>query len=279
MFSQEAQWPSREVLLAATGYFSRFFLQRSGANIKPLKIDLTVDSLPTRVNLCNYSKEQQEFIAQFTKNLIRCDMAYSNPTASWASVPLLVRKPGPANFRFTVDLRPINKFTVKQQYPMPNLENELTKLNKASCFAKFDLSLGYWQIPLERSSQESQSFVIPDGIFTPKRVLHCTTNAVTNLQSWFQEIIQPSLKKNDLYWLDGVIMYGSSLTELIAVINISFAICSEHNMKLHPNKCVLYSTSIQWCGRVVSKDGVRFDPRLLDSLLKMEPPSIGIDLQ
>lgn len=46
-----------------------------------------------------------------------------------------------ARFRFTVDLRPVNKFTVKHQYPMPNLE--LTKVSDSQYYATFDLSHCY----------------------------------------------------------------------------------------------------------------------------------------
>ena len=93
-------------------------------------------------------------------------MAYSNPTSPWACAPLLVPKPGPARFRFTVDLRPVNAFTVKHQYPMPNLEHELTKLSASKYFAPFDLSNGYWQLALDKEAQALQSFITPDGILS-----------------------------------------------------------------------------------------------------------------
>lgn len=34
---------------------------------------------------------------------------------------LFVSKPGLAKFKFTVDLRPVRRFTVRHQFPMPNL--------------------------------------------------------------------------------------------------------------------------------------------------------------
>lgn len=33
---------------------------------------------------------------------------------------------GPVEISFPVDLRPVNRFTIKHQFPMPNLEQELT---------------------------------------------------------------------------------------------------------------------------------------------------------
>ena len=41
----------------------------------------------------------------------------------------------------------------------------------------------------------------------------------------------------------------------------------------------MYSTSIRWRGRSISAGGVRYDPRRLEGLLKMEPPTTGAHLQ
>lgn len=96
------------------------------AEVPPLKIDLVPDARPTRVRLCNYSREQCNFLSSMVEDLVANGLAYSNPSSPWALAPLLVPKPSPAKFRFTVDLRPGNQFTVKHQFPMLNFEQELT---------------------------------------------------------------------------------------------------------------------------------------------------------
>lgn len=105
---------------------------------------------------------------------------------------------------FTVDVRPGNKYTERIYFPMPNLEMELRKLQGTKYSAKFDLSHGYWQLPLQKESQECKSFITPDGILTPTRVLHGTTNAVTHLQSTITELIPNSLNKVTFFWLEDV---------------------------------------------------------------------------
>ena len=164
------------------------------ARIRPLRIELTPNAQPVRVRLRNYSQEQKEFLSEMVAKLVRHGMAYANPTSAWACAPLVVHKPGPTKFRFTVDLRPINKFTVKHQYPMPNLEQELTTLSNSRFYATFDLSHGYWQLELDKDSQALQSFVTPDGIYSPTRVLHGTTNAVAHLQSSLAEVLPKNIK-------------------------------------------------------------------------------------
>lgn len=138
------------------------------ADFPPLKIELTPDAKPVHVRLRKYSKEQREFLDKFVDSLVKYGMTYPNPTSPWACAPLLVPKPGPAKYRFTVDLRPIIKYTIRHQYPMPNLEQELTKLTGSKYYATFDFSHGYWQLPLAKESQPSQSFVTPSGVHPPE---------------------------------------------------------------------------------------------------------------
>ena len=74
--------------------------------------------------------------------LVNHGMAYANLTSRWACAPLLVPTHG-AQFRFTVDLHPVNIFKVRHQLPIPNHEEELSRLSDAVYFASFDMSHGY----------------------------------------------------------------------------------------------------------------------------------------
>lgn len=75
--------------------------------------------------------------------LVDNGLIYSNPPSSWTSAPLLVPKSGPAKFRFRVDLRPVNRFIVKHQFPMPIFEQELTRLAGSVFYGTFDISHCY----------------------------------------------------------------------------------------------------------------------------------------
>lgn len=269
----------KKTIHANIDLFRTTFSAGKCAQVPPLKIDLRAEAQPIRVRLRKYSQPQQEFLTKLMKQLMDADIIYPNPTASWASAPLLVEKPGPAKFRFTVDLRPVNQFTVKHQYPMPNLEHELTKLSSSAFFATFDLSHGYWQFPLAEESQECQSFITPDGIYTPRRVLHGTTNAVTYLQSSLATIIPESLRANVMFWLDDILLHSATVEGLVAAIQELIGIFAQHNIHLHPDKCLLYEEEMRWCGRHITRKGIRFDPRRSAALREMEEPKTGADLQ
>lgn len=110
------------------------------------------------------------------------DLVYPKPSSTWAASPPIVPKPEPQQWRFTVDLRAVNSYTLRNQYPMRVLEQELSKLDKSKFYAKFDFLNSYWQMFLGKESQECQYLITPNGVFSPNRVLHGKTNAVMHLQ-------------------------------------------------------------------------------------------------
>lgn len=109
------------------------------AAVPPLKIELAPGSGSVRVKLCKYSQEQREFLKRIVEDLSRCGMELSNPTSTWARAPLLVPKNGPAKFHFTVELRSVNRATLKHGYLMPNVEQELQSISGSMVYAKLDL--------------------------------------------------------------------------------------------------------------------------------------------
>lgn len=60
--------------------------------------------------------------------LVNCGMFYSKPTSTWAAAPILLLKHGLSKYHFTFNLRPVNLFTDKNQFPKPILEQELKKV-------------------------------------------------------------------------------------------------------------------------------------------------------
>lgn len=173
-------------------------------------------------------------------------MVYTNPTSLWASAPLRVQNNGSDRFRFTVDLRSVNSFTIRHKFPMQNVENEMHTLVGSRCYAILGLSHGYWKLPLEKSSQSSQSFIKQDGIYSPTRLLQGSRNSVLYLQSTPTSKLPTKLTCQLLYWIEDVFLYSATLDKLLTVISRFFELCKELNPKLHPAKCILYSKRIIW---------------------------------
>jgi RNase H-like domain found in reverse transcriptase/Reverse transcriptase (RNA-dependent DNA polymerase) len=163
---------------------------------------------------------------------------------------------------------------------MPHLESELAKVVGSTCFATFDFSNGYFQLPLHPDSQEFQSFICPDGIFSPTRVMQRNANATGHFQSVFYNLlVRTALDSKRLRWLDDFLAHSDYESAHLVLLHDCFFLCAKHGIKLHARKCVLFTKTARWCGRLISGNGVKFDPARLQGLLYMPCPTSGADLQ
>jgi hypothetical protein len=78
-------------------------------------------------------------------------------------------------------------------------------------------------------------------------------------------IMMDDIKSNIKVWLDDCLPHPKTEDDLLATPNFFFKKCQEHELKLHASKCVLFATTLRYCGRLITKDGVRFDPKNMES--------------
>jgi RNase H-like domain found in reverse transcriptase len=78
--------------------------------------------------------------------------------------------------------------------------------------------------------------------------------------------------------LDDCLLHTKTEDDLLATLNFFFKQCREHGLKLHASKCVLVATRVRYCGRLITKNGVSFDPNNMEALQTMHEPQNGADL-
>jgi hypothetical protein len=74
------------------------------------------------------------------------EKGYIRPSTSpWATLVLFVEKKDGTK-RLCIDYRALNEVTVKNKYPLPQIEDLFDQLRGASVFLKIDLRSGYHQL-------------------------------------------------------------------------------------------------------------------------------------
>ena len=93
------------------------------------------------------------------------DLDIIEPSDSpWASPTVLVKKKD-GTMRFCVDYRRLNDATVKDSYPLPNIEDTFDSLNGAKYFCALDLASGYWQVEVAPEDRHKTAFLTREGLW------------------------------------------------------------------------------------------------------------------
>jgi hypothetical protein len=200
--------PTRSLLRMILDEYSNIFRLKlsaaQAAKFPPMKANVLDDATPIRQRLRRYPPRQTEFLSRYCTALEEHGYIGKTRTTQWIAAPNVVPKQGPAQFRRTVDSRPINGATVPMFWPMPHLDNAIASLHGTKYLAAVDLSAGYYKIAIHVICQDLFAFITPQGAYAPTRLQGSRSAA-----SYFQKCIHNALIDakhfpSVIQWLDDI---------------------------------------------------------------------------
>ncbi|XP_018014769.1 uncharacterized protein LOC108671710, partial [Hyalella azteca] len=94
----------------------------------------------------------------------------------WSSPVVPVRKKD-GSIRMCIDYRQLNRVTVPDKFPVPNLADSIFGLHGTKFFTRLDLVRGYYQIPIDEQSRPFTAFSTPRNHWQFKRLSFGLRNA------------------------------------------------------------------------------------------------------
>eukprot|EP00854_Cymbomonas_tetramitiformis_P034253 gene34253-biopygen22543 len=92
---------------------------------------------------------------------------YIRPSSSSYAAPYLM-VPKPENLRelrLVIDYRLLNRQTVKDKYPLPDIQMMFDEMQGAKLFSSFDAVDGFWQVPMAPGDVEKTAFTTQMGSY------------------------------------------------------------------------------------------------------------------
>ncbi|KAL0881598.1 hypothetical protein ABMA27_001426 [Loxostege sticticalis] len=115
-----------------------------------MQIDL-MDTKPIVYRPYRLSHAERETVRETVDELLRLDIIQESKS-DYASPILMVRKKS-GEQRLCVDFRALNNKTVKDRFPLPLIDDQVSNLSGNNYFTTLDLASGYYQIPMSKDSR------------------------------------------------------------------------------------------------------------------------------
>jgi len=138
------------------------------------------------------------------------DKGFIRPSSSEWGCPALFVKKKDQSLRMCVDYRPLNAVTIKNKYPLPQIDILFDQLSKAKVFSKIDLRSGYHQIKIRLQDIPKTAFSTRYGLYEYLVMSFGLTNAAAYFMYLMNSVFMPELDKFVVVFIDDILVYSEN---------------------------------------------------------------------
>jgi hypothetical protein len=238
-----------------------------------MRIELRPDA-PKTINCKVYplTRKEMDTLREFLTEEER--KGYITPGSSEYTAPVFfVGKKDSSELRPVMDYRELNKWTIRDNNPLPNIGTALENLKDGELFSKFDLRWGYKNIRIKPEDCHKAAFKTQFGVYIPKVTYFGLTNAPPVFQRTMQRDLRPLLQKYPREfgnYLDDVWIVTKAdkegITKHRQISRELFEILKKHSYFLKLSKSVFEAREMDLLGWRVGNGEIRIDPDKISGL-------------
>ena len=165
-----------------------------------------IERMPYRMS----TPELQELKMQLKELL---DLGLIRPSVSpWGAPVIFIRKKD-GSWRLCIDYRQLNKATIKNQYPLPRIDDLFDQMKGAMVFSKIDLRSGYHQLRIKEDDVPKTAFKTRFGHYEFTVLPFGLTNAPGVFMSLMNGVFREYLDKFVQVFIDDILIYSRTTEE------------------------------------------------------------------
>jgi hypothetical protein len=205
------------------------------------------------------------------KNMEQLGVIYSqDKLTEFVSHIIAVEKPN-GTLRIYLDPIELNKNIKREHYPLPVIDDILSKLADAKIFSKIDVSNAFWNIPVDTESSKLLTFQTPFGRYSYKRLPFGISSASEVCQKHFSQIIDGLEGVSN--HIDDFIVYGKDAKQHDERLQKVIEKLYNAGLKLNKTKCEFNKNSLKYLGHLITDKGISADPDKINSIISLKSPT------
>jgi hypothetical protein len=239
------------------------------------ELEFTIDLKPgtepiARTPYRMSTPELQELKMQLKELL---DLGLIHPSVSpWGAPVIFIRKKD-GSWRLCIDYRQLNKATIKNQYPLPRIDDLFDQMKGATVFSKIDLRSGYHQLRIKEDDVPKTAFKTRFGHYEFTVLPFGLTNAPGVFMSLMNGVFREYLDKFVQVFIDDILIYSRTTEEHDEHLRLVLQCLREHKLYGKLSKCSFYQSRIHYLGHVISGEGIAVDPAKVEAIMEWPAPT------
>ena len=150
----------------------------------------------------------------------------------------------------------MNKVTIRNQYPLPQIDDLFDQLQGARVFSKIDLRSGYHQLRIRESDIPKTAFKTRYGRYGFLVMSFGLTNAPAAFMDVMNRVFRPYLDRFVIVFIDDILVYSRS--KLGHERQLGFVLQTLKQCQLYAkfSKCEFWLGRVVFLKHVVPADGI-----------------------
>ena len=198
--------------------------------------------------------------------------------SAWAAGLLGVAKKG-GGTRWCADFRMVNKATLADSFPLPNIKSNLDKLGGSKIFSAIDALGAYHSMEIEEGDKHLTAFLTPWGLFEYNRLPFGLQNAVAAYSRLVERALAPCSKDQVLPYLDDVLVHTKTVKEHVQALKQVIECHAQAGLKIHPEKSELFKKKVMYLGHEISEHGLALPGESIEIIKNWVRPTTSKDVR
>jgi len=181
--------------------------------------------------------------------------------------------------RMVQDYQYVNKFTVKNSYPLPLISDLVDNMGTKRVFMKMDLRWGYNNVRIKEGDEWKAAFTMHVGSFEPVVMFFGLTNSPAIFQTMMNDIFRDLINKGDVTTFIDDVLVGTETEEgHDELVEEILRRLEEHDLYVKLEKCEWKVREVGFLGVVIEPDGIKME-RKVRGVLEWPTPKCVKDVQ
>ena len=236
-----------------------------------IHLDLEPNAKPVHAKAYSVPKQHETAFLKELRHLVEIGVLEQVGETEWASPTFIIPKKD-GRIRWISDLRELNKVLKRKVYPLPLIDEIVSRRAGYKYLTKLDLTMMYYSFELDDESKDLCTIVTPFGKYRYCRMAMGLKTAPDVCQRHIEDVLRDLKQRGVEVYIDDVGIFSNSYEEHMALIKEVVQRLQAAGFKINPLKCEWCVQETDFLGHWLTPEGVKPWKKKIEAVLRMSRP-------